>query len=429
MNIGTKGTGSGDDPIVSFYEEHPYPPPVAHLDNDAAAWASPIRRRAEYHLLYGLREYREDLDILVAGCGTFQAARHALRWPNAEVIGIDVSETSVRHTKELRDRHGIKNLDVHLLPIERVAELGRDFDLVICTGVLHHLADPDVGLRSLRDVLRPGGAMLVMVYAPYGRAGVAMMQEYSRLLGLGTTHEEIVDLALTLKEIPQDHPLDPLLRRTPDFRRLDAIADALLNPRERTYSVPELLAYVERNDLTFGRWYRQAPYLPQCGNPAATPHAGQLRALPPAEQYTAIELLRGSMVRHSVIIRRSDDDTGLWSYMPGPEHMLQGVPIRLPHTLTIDERVPPGAAAVLINQSHLYPDLVLPVDAAEKSVVDAIDGHRSIEDLRDTVSATMGVDDVVGFIDRLFRYDQVVLAPAGETHRPKSPPEGDARPE
>lgn len=33
-------------------------------------------------------------------------------------------------------------------------------------GVLHHLPDPDAGLRALRDVLEVSGALQLMVYAP-----------------------------------------------------------------------------------------------------------------------------------------------------------------------------------------------------------------------------------------------------------------------
>ena len=173
------------DPVVEFYEEHPYPPPVADLDADLADWAEPERRRAEYHLLFPTQSFREDLDVLVAGCGTFQAARHAVRWPAGRIVGIDVSATSIEHTVQLQLRHDLTNLRVEQLPVEKAANLDGDFDLIVCTGGLHHLLDPDEGLRTLRNVLRPGGVMLIMVYAPYGRAGVAMMQEYSRLHGIG----------------------------------------------------------------------------------------------------------------------------------------------------------------------------------------------------------------------------------------------------
>ena len=117
--------------------------------------------------------------MLVAGCGTSQAVRHAVRWPAGRVVGIDVSETSLRHSEELGRRYALDNLELHQLPIERVGELGRRFDLVVCTGVLHHLAHPDGGLQALSEVLQPDGAMSLMVYARYGRLGVEMMQEYA----------------------------------------------------------------------------------------------------------------------------------------------------------------------------------------------------------------------------------------------------------
>jgi 2-polyprenyl-3-methyl-5-hydroxy-6-metoxy-1,4-benzoquinol methylase len=61
----------------------------------------------------------------------------------------------------------------------------------MCTGVLHHLPDPDKGLRALHDVLMPESAMHLMVYASYSRAGVYLLQDYCRRLGIGTTAAEI----------------------------------------------------------------------------------------------------------------------------------------------------------------------------------------------------------------------------------------------
>ena len=186
-----------------------------------------------------------------------------------------------------------------------MGELGRSFDKIVCTGVLHHLPDPDAGLRALREVLEPDGAMHLMVYAAYGRAGVYMLQDYCRRLGIGHTDKEIRDLANTLTALPQDHPLARLLGESPDFRSQDALADALLNPRIaptrcRSSSTSRACG------LAFGRWVRQAPYLPQCGALARTPHAARLAMLPPREQYAAVELFRGTMLRHNLIVYRDD---------------------------------------------------------------------------------------------------------------------------
>ncbi len=170
--------------LASFYEKYPYPVPVEDLSGYIAVWSSTARRRSEYHLLFPDQTFREDLDILIAGCGTSQAARHAVRWPSARVLGIDVSESSLRHTDELKRRHGLTNLETLKLAIEDVGQLDRQFDLIICTGVIHHLRSPEAALHSLRHCLRPAGALQLMVYAHHGRVGVSMMQEYIRILGV-----------------------------------------------------------------------------------------------------------------------------------------------------------------------------------------------------------------------------------------------------
>src|SRR5206468_4836954 len=131
--------------------------------------------------------------------------------------GIDCSATSVRHTHELKQKYSLSNLQVHQLAIERVSDLGMSFDQIVCTGVLHHLADPDAGLRALRSVLKPGGAMHLMVYAPYGRTGIYMLQEFCRRIGIYASDEEIRDLIGALSELPPGHPLESLLKQAPDF--------------------------------------------------------------------------------------------------------------------------------------------------------------------------------------------------------------------
>ncbi len=131
-----------DDRVSAFYEAHPYPPPVDDLDAYRRAWDD-ARRRAESHLFWPAEPYRDDRSILVAGCGTVQAAHYALRWPGARVVGIDVSANSIAHTRELKRRHALDNLELHQLAVENAAELGQTFEQVVCTGVLHHLSDPD----------------------------------------------------------------------------------------------------------------------------------------------------------------------------------------------------------------------------------------------------------------------------------------------
>jgi SAM-dependent methyltransferase len=399
--------------VRAFYEHHPYPPPVDSLEKYRRLGQDRQRRRADYHLFWPARSYKEDQSILIAGCGTSQAAKHALRWPAAQVTGIDFSATSVRCTEELKRKYGLDNLQVHQLPIERVSDLEMSFDQIICTGVLHHLADPDAGLSALRGVLKPDGTMLLMVYAPYGRTGIYMLQEFCRRIGIHANDEEISDLIAALTALPPGHPLENLLREIPDFRQEAALADALLHPQDRSYSVPQLFDFIEKAGLTFGRWLKQAPYTPHCGVVAKIPQASRIAKLSFAEQYAAVELFRGTMVRHSAVVYRDDNPRASQPISFTGDAWLGYVPLRMSDTISVQERLPPGAASVLINQTHAYRDLFMPIDSTEKRLFDAIDGNCSIGDIVEKTlppSQTKSQLDMARtFFEKLWWYDQVVF--------------------
>ena len=292
------------------------------------------------------------------------------------------------------------------------------FDQIVCTGVLHHLPDPDAGLRALRDVLKPEGAMHLMVYAPYGRTGIYMLQDFCRRLGIRAGNGEIRDLIGALTALPPGHPLEALLREAPDFRQEAALADALLHPQDRAYSVPQLFDFLREAGLTFGRWVKQASYSPHCGVMAALPQAGRLAQLPLAEQYAAVELFRGTMVRHSAVVYRNENSGRRQSISFAGDAWLAYVPIRLPDTICVQERLPPGAAAVLINQTHTYKDLILPLTEAERCLFDAIDGIHNISEI--IVTMLPGALDnktkagARSLFERLWWYDQVVFDAAVE---------------
>ena len=403
-------TSGAGEKVRDFYERMPYPPPLERLPESHDPEQDASRRRALFHRMWPAARQQERQHILIADCGTSQAARYALRAPDAHVTAIDVSETSLRHTRALQRRHDLGNLHARRLRIEEVSALGETFDLIVCTGVLHHLPDPDVGLRALRDVLRPQGAMQLMVYAQYGRAGIYMIREYCRLLRIGSSERDLRELGAALDVLSSDHAIANVLRHAMDFRSPDAMADALLNPVDRAYTVPELYAWLERCGMSFGRWVEQAPYLPQCGLLARSPHAARLAALPEREQHSAVELFRGTMVSHSVIAYRADHP-GEPQPISFTDHRWLGfVPIALPWTVRVTERRPPDSVAVLINRAHTFTDLVLTVDGFEDRVLRAIDGARTVgEILRDVVSDEHGERRALDFLERLWRYDQIVF--------------------
>jgi SAM-dependent methyltransferase len=97
------------------YERWRYPPPVEDLAAWSATnwdWFHPVHA---HRIFWPDRDYRPDLDILIAGCGTNQAAVFAFSNPDANVVGVDISQPSLDHQQYLKDRHGVANLQLHLL--------------------------------------------------------------------------------------------------------------------------------------------------------------------------------------------------------------------------------------------------------------------------------------------------------------------------
>ena len=112
-----------DDVVAQQYEKWTYPEPIQNLETWAAnnwQWFDPSHA---HRVLWPDRPLRADIDILIAGCGTNQAAQIAYNNRAAKVVAIDVSQPSLDHEKFLKDKYALKNLELHLLPIEEVPSL------------------------------------------------------------------------------------------------------------------------------------------------------------------------------------------------------------------------------------------------------------------------------------------------------------------
>jgi SAM-dependent methyltransferase len=282
-----------DDPradVVSRqYERYRYPQPIEDLEIWLAnnwQWYDPSHA---HRVLWPDREYQRDLDILIAGCGTNQAAVFAFTNPDAKVVAVDISQPSLDHQQYLKDKHGLFNLELYLLPIEELPTLGLDFDLIVSTGVLHHMADPQSGMNAIAACLRPDGAMGLMLYAKYGRAGLELLQSFFRDLGLGQNETSIATVRETLSLLSPDHLVQPYLKMARDLQSDAVLVDTFLHGRERSYTVDDCIDLITAAGLVFQGWFNKAPYYPH--DLFARPNAlyPALNKLPEPGMWSAIE--------------------------------------------------------------------------------------------------------------------------------------------
>lgn len=211
-------------------------------------------------LMWPHRRSVEKLDILVAGCGTNQAAYYACRNPNWNVIGIDLSESSLAHQRKLKEKHHLSNLRLEKMDLTKVQSLGTDFDFITSTGVLHHLPNPDEGLLALKNVLRPDGVMNLMVYGTNLRLGVYLMQEVFRTLGFTQTKEDVDIVRTTVESLDTEHVLKRYMKLAHDLTYDAGIVDTFLHPQDRAYTVKEIFAFTRNAGLEFLSWVDPIEY-------------------------------------------------------------------------------------------------------------------------------------------------------------------------
>lgn len=393
-----------DDIVARQYEAWVYPPPV---DDMVAAIADGYWEVADLPacgpVFWPDRPNVDDLDILIAGCGTNQAAYVALRNPTCRVLAIDISRASLEHTQYLAEKHGLHNLTLRLLDLTEVATLQRDFDFILSTGVLHHLADPARGLRALRDVLRPDGVMHLMLYGSTLRQGVYLLQDAFRRMRLGQTAEDVEIVRRTLAALPAQHSAHAYLSAGGAVEELQydtAIVDTFLHGRDRAYTPTEVYDLVEANGLAFLGWMDRLDYSALAHFPDDDdPLSQRIRGLTERERDCVIDAIAYSRGVHRFNVCHPARAQALPTIDFSGDAFLRFVP-RLHWKLQLTRQVEPDDSRAL-TLTRDWHHLVL--SRREAQLVEACDGRRSIAELIGACSTGLMTDgDTTEVARRLF---------------------------
>lgn len=164
------------DLVRQQYEQCPYPP--RDLEDERHRLLEAQIDRLPLVNFYCFRGQADSAGarVLVAGGGTGDSTIYLaeqLLQVNGEVVYVDISESSMQVAKRRANIRKLNNIRwIHGSILALDPETFRLFDYVSCTGVLHHLAEPALGLKCLKSVLKPSGAMGILIYAKYRRTGV-----------------------------------------------------------------------------------------------------------------------------------------------------------------------------------------------------------------------------------------------------------------
>jgi SAM-dependent methyltransferase len=380
------------DIVARQYERWRYPEPIHDLEawvENNWEWFDP---QHACRMLWPDRPYKPGLDVLIAGCGTNQAAVFAFTNPLAKVVAVDVSQPSLDHQQRLKEQYGLANLTLHLLPIEELPALKLDFDLIVSTGVLHHLADPLLGMKSLAQCLRRDGVLAVMLYAKYGRIGVELLQSVFDDLGLRQDDASLRLVKDIVSSLSLDHPLQSYLKVARDLPSDAALVDTFLHSRERSYSIDDCLDLVAAASLVFQGWFLKAPYY---AHDAASDFYRVVNAMPEARQWSVMERLQTRNACHFFMACHADRPKGAYTIDFSAADSADYVPMM---------RMRCGLSGAEIFR----PDWRMPLNPAQLPFVRHMDGRRTIKEIAACVaqngeSLQAGADDLEKFGRKLFQ--------------------------
>ena len=356
------------DLVAHQYEKWQYPEPIQNLEtwlSGSWQWFDPSHA---HRILWPDRPLQADLDILIAGCGTNQAAVFAYTNRASKVVAIDVSQPSLDHSKYLKDKYALKNLELRLLPIEEVPTLKQDFDLIISTGVLHHLAEPKVGMKALADVLRPDGVAAIMLYASYGRAGVEMMQAIFREMGLGQDDESLRMVKAAIASLAASHPVKGYVSIAPDLAFDAGMVDTFLHGRDRSYTVEDCLDLVSSAGLEFQDWFLKTSYYPPTLTEPGNEFFAAINQLPDAKMWSAMERIKTLNACHFFLATHADRPKTSYRIDFSASNALDYVPLM---------RLRCGVS----GQEIYRPGWRIQLDPTHLAFAQHVDGERSIRDI------------------------------------------------
>ena len=189
-------------------------------------------------------------DVLIAGCGTgYEALDLARRDTTLRLTALDLSDVSLAYAQRMARRFGVDAIRFAQGDILDLSSSPEQYDVVISTGVLHHMARPADGLSCLARVLRPGGMLRLGLYSTRARTLVRQAHALIERHGWSADRGGAQALRAHILGLSDDDPLAPL-RQSDDFYSVPGCIDLLFHASEQSFTLPRMGEMLDEQGLT-----------------------------------------------------------------------------------------------------------------------------------------------------------------------------------
>ncbi len=236
--------------VQSQYEENPYPRwRYAHYsDSEKISIVQGINNEINPNYISQTLG-NEKLKVLVAGCGTGNQILHTQNYKNAQVTAIDLSLPSLAYAQRKINELRIDNVELIQMDILEVSLLKEQFDIILCSGVLHHMDDPSKGLKTLLGILKNNGFLKLGLYSEQSRQDIVKARNYISTKKLQTNEDNIRDFRQ--KIISGELSELKSFKSIGDFYSLSEFRDLCFHAQEHRFTINQLQETLKSNELEF----------------------------------------------------------------------------------------------------------------------------------------------------------------------------------
>lgn len=193
--------------------------------------------------------------ILDAGCGSgWKSLLLAEANPGAKIVGVDISEESVKLAQQRLQYHGVEDAEFHVLLLEELPKLGIEFDYINCDDVLYLLPDAVAGLQAMKSVLKSDGIIRANLHSSLQRTHFYRAQNLFKYMGLMDNNPEEMEIGVvreTMKALKDDVRIKSQTWSQKCETENDVILANHLLVGDKGYTIPEFFSLLEVSGLEF----------------------------------------------------------------------------------------------------------------------------------------------------------------------------------